>query len=430
MMLLGLYSALTAAGGPLIEALLRRRARAGKEDPKRLGERLGHPGLARPDAPLVWLHGASVGEAVATLPLIEALLERRLELQVLLTTGTLTSARLVEGRLPARARHQFAPVDRAEAWRRFLAYWRPRLAVLVESELWPNLIREVSRQGIPIALVNARMSGSSYARWRWLPWVARALLGRIDLCLAQSGADAGRFRALGAPAVRVSGNLKQAAAPLAADPEALASLRTTLGERPRWLAASTHPGEDEQVLDVHRALLEQRPALALILVPRHPDRGATLAALARARSFRTARRAEGEAPDRATEVYVADTLGELGLFYRLAPMALIGGSLVPHGGQNPLEAARLGCVPIFGPHTQNFTEITGMLERQDAALRVADRAALLETVTWLLDHPTELRERASRALSAAESERSVLGVTLDALDRLLDHRRPTDHAAT
>jgi len=418
-MLLGLYRTATRLAGPLIDAGLRRRVRRGREDPLRLAERLGRPGLPRPGGPLVWLHAASVGESLAALPLIDALLGTSSSLRVLVTTGTVTSAGLLAQRLPERALHQFVPVDRPDAWGRFLDHWRPDLALLVESELWPNLVLETRARGVPLGLVNARMSDRSFRRWRRVPGTIADLLGSFALCLAQSEADARRLRDLGAREVRAPGNLKRAAPPLPADPAALAGLGTWLGNRPVWLAASTHPGEEELVAEAHGRLAADLPALLTIIAPRHPERGDAIAEALR-EPWAVAQRSRGEAPGPHVGLYVADTLGELGLFYRVAQTALIGGSLVPHGGQNPLEAARLGCPPLFGPHTANFREITATLEAQGAGRRVADVDALVGAVRELLTDPGRRAAVSARARAAAESERQVLDATLEALAPLLE----------
>lgn len=428
-MLLPLYRAATVLGGPLIEGHLRRRAARGKEDPGRLSERFGRASQARPKGKLVWLHGASVGESLAVLPLVVGLLEAQPALHVLVTTGTVGSARLLADRLPARASHQFVPIDRPQAWRRFLGHWRPELALLVESELWPNLILEAQAAGLPMALLNARMSSRSYRRWRRVPMLAARLLRTFEMCLAQSRADAARFAELGARDVRALGNLKHAAPPLPADPRALDQMRTMLGARPIWLAASTHAGEEEQVLDAHARIAANVADPLTVIAPRHPERGDAIAALARRRGLSLAQRSRSEAAGPDCAVYLADTLGELGLFYRLARVALLGGSLVPHGGQNPLEAARLGCPPVFGPHTGNFEEITSALETTGAALRVADAAALAGVVSELLRDPAARACLAERARAAAESEREVLPSTLHALAPLLERALGPEHAA-
>ncbi len=419
-MLLGLYRSVTRWGGPLIEAQLRHRVGRGKEDRLRWRERLGTAGQARPDGPLLWLHAASVGESRSLLSLITDLLTERRALQVLVTTGTVTSARLMAEQLPARARHQFAPVDRPQAWRRFLEHWRPRLGLLVESELWPNLIFEARAKQMPLALINGRMSERSFRRWARLPASAAQLLGGFALCLAQSDVDRARLAALGAPQVAVAGNLKYAAPPLPADPAALAALAAAIGERPVWLAASTHAGEEALILEAHRGLSALLPGLLTIIAPRHPARGDRLADDIRRQGFRVARRARGEPLGDRSEIYLADTLGELGLFYRLAWIALVGGSLVPHGGQNPLEAARLGCPTLLGPHTHNFAEASQRLVEAGAARRVADGAYLLAELSALLPDRPGRAHMAARARAVAD-QLSIAGrETLVQLGPLLD----------
>jgi 3-deoxy-D-manno-octulosonic-acid transferase len=238
-----------------------------------------------------------------------------------------------------------------------------------------------------MALVNARMSAASARRWRLAPGLAREVLGRFRLVLAQTSADAARLATLGAAEVRCLGNLKDAAPPLPADPTALAALRQAVGNRPLWLAASTHPGEEAQVMAAHAAMAPRLPGLLTIIVPRHPERGAAVAAESAAAGLAVAQRSAGQLPGPETSIYLADTLGELGLFYRLARLAFIGGSLVPHGGQNPLEPARLGCAIMLGPHSWNFADPVGRLLAAKAAFPVADAAALAATALDVLTHP-------------------------------------------
>jgi 3-deoxy-D-manno-octulosonic-acid transferase len=408
-----LYRALTAAAAPLVRRYLRARCRRGREDPARLGERFGRAGVARPPGPLVWLHAASVGEAASVLALIERILAERPLLEVLLTTGTVAAARLAEARLPARARHQFVPVDLPGAVARFLDHWRPDLAIWVESELWPNLVLTTARRGIPMLLANARLSAGSLARWRLLPGLARPILGAFALSLAQDEVQAERFRRLGARPVASVGDLKAAAAPLAADAEALAALRRAVGTRPLWLAASTHPGEEEIAAAAHALLAREHPGLLTIIVPRHPVRGPAIAQMLRARGLRTAQRSLGEAIDAATQICLADTLGELGLFFRLCGIALIGGSLAPHGGHNPFEAARLDCAILHGPDMANCAAMAAALDAAGAAVTVGDAASLAAAVSRLLADPVEQAMRAKAAARIA----ALGGGALDAVLR-------------
>lgn len=411
---LGTYRILSGLARPAFAALLRRRAMAGKEDRTRLGERRGESTVPRPSGPLVWIHGASVGETISLLPLVQRLAADRIA--VLVTSGTVTSARLMARRLPPGALHQFVPLDCPTYVRRFLDHWRPDLAIFAESELWPNLIVSADERGIPLVLVNARMSPRSFSRWSRFAPVARAVLSRFDLCLAQTEADAGRLTALGAPRVAVTGNLKYDVPPPPADPLKLATLEGLVGGRPIWMAASTHPGEERIVMDMHARLAPRYPHLLTIIAPRHPHRGAEIEEIARASGFHTARRSRGLQPDRSTDVYIADTMGELGLFYRLVPLAFMGGTLVPHGGQNPIEPAKLGAAVLHGPHVHNFVEVFSALDSAGGAVPVTadDFFAVLDE---LLGDPSGLRWMA-RAAAGAVAE---LG---GAVDRTMDELAP------
>src|SRR5690606_27518370 len=338
--------------------------------PARLDERLGHASVARPPGRLVWLHAASVGEALSLLPLVERLRRDHPALALLVTTGTLTSGRLLEVRLPPGVIHQYVPVDRRAWVRRFLAHWQPDAAIWVESELWPNLIGETAAQGAAMALVNARMSDASFRRWKALKGHVGPLLAAFEVVLCQDESQAARCRTLGAVGARHVGNLKYAAPPLPVDEEDLAELRDEIAGRPVWLAASTHPGEEAIVADAHARLRRRFETLLTIVVPRHPDRGGEVAAMLARRGLVVARRSAGEVLRSGVEVYVADGIGELGLFYRLAPVAFVGGSLVPHGGHNPLEPAQLSAAILSGPHSFNFEEICARLAGAGALRRV------------------------------------------------------------
>ncbi|PWC40688.1 3-deoxy-D-manno-octulosonic acid transferase [Azospirillum sp. TSO22-1] len=418
-MLHSLYRGLTYIGGPAVRLYLDRRRAAGKEDPLRGGERLGHAVRPRPAGPLVWVHAASVGEANSVLVLIDRILALTPDATVLLTTGTVTSAALMAHRLPARAIHQYVPVDLPDAVGRFLDHWRPDLVLWIESEIWPNLLAGVRRRGIPAALVNARMSARSFARWRYAPGLVRGLLATFRVVLAQTEGDAERLRALGAAGVACVGNLKFSAEPPPADPAHLAALREACEERPVWLFASSHPGEDAVAAEVHAALTARLPDLLTIVAPRHPHRGPDIAALMQARGLSAARRAEGALPQAGHAVYVADTMGELGLLYRLAPVVCMGGSFIPHGGQNPVEPAQLGCAVVYGPHMWNFAEITHQLEATGGAVAVADPEALRATVARLLTDGEARAAVVTGARRVTEHNRRVVDRALDALAPLL-----------
>jgi 3-deoxy-D-manno-octulosonic-acid transferase len=390
---------------PLLPLHLARRVKAGKEIAARLPERRGEA-AARPEGRLFWLHAASVGETLSVLPVIRAMAARDPALRFLVTTGTVTSAEMLAQRLPPAlapaVAHRFAPLD-VPAWAaRFLDGWRPDAGAFVESELWPNLLAEAARRGIPLALVNARMSPRSAARWGRLPGLARDMLGAFRLVLARSAEDAARLRALGAPEPACWGDLKDAAPPLPADPAVLEALRAAIGGRPVFLAASTHPGEEAMAVAAHAALAPEIPGLLTILVPRHRERGPEIAAEAEAAGLAVTRRGAGALPGPGTAIYVADTLGELGAFYRLAGVAFVGGSLVPHGGQNPLEPARLGCPILFGPHMHNFAGPVARLLAAGGAREVPDSAALAPAVGAVLSKPTHARSLTQAAAEVAD----------------------------
>jgi 3-deoxy-D-manno-octulosonic-acid transferase len=409
---------------PVLPWHLRRRAARGKELPDRIHERYGQ-GAARPPGRLLWLHAASVGESVSVLPLIGALAARDPALNFLLTTGTVTSARLLAERIaPAlapRVAHRFVPLDVPRWVARFLDGWRPDAAVFVESELWPNLVAGTAARGIPMALVNARMSARAARRWARAPGFARRVLHPFGLVLAQTADDAARFRALGAAGATSPGNLKFAAPPLPADAAALARLAALIGDRPSWVAASTHPGEEALVIAAHRRLAADHPGLLTIIVPRHPDRGAEVAALGGGLAL--SRRSLGQDPDAATQVLLADTMGELGLWYRLARLAFVGGSLVAHGGQNPLEPARLHCPVLVGPHTWNFAAILDRMEAVGGLVRIDPgpdpSAALAQAVAGMLTNPARRQALAQAAAMIAADQAGLPDRIAEALAPLL-----------
>jgi 3-deoxy-D-manno-octulosonic-acid transferase len=402
---------------PFVPVLLWRRMKRGKEDRDRLRERYGHPGRNRPAGDLVWVHGASIGESLSLIPIVEELVRRGIP--VLVTSGTKTSAEILSRRLPPGAQHQYVPLDAPPYIRRFLAYWRPHLALFAESEIWPTIVTELDRRAIPLILVNARMSPRSFAGWRRLPQIAGALFGRLALCIAQSSADAERLAGLGAPLSTVAGNLKFDNPPPPADPRAVEALAGQLAGRPVWLAASTHPGEDELVMEVHRANQARYPGLLTIIVPRHPERGADIADLANLLRLNAARRSLGQRPEATQDVYIADTVGELGLFYRAVPLVFMGGSLVPHGGQNPIEPARLGAAILHGPHVFNFTEVFAAFDGDGAALPVESGAALAAALGDLLADPGLVRDMARAANGTVGSLSGAVARTMRAIDPYL-----------
>jgi 3-deoxy-D-manno-octulosonic-acid transferase len=407
---LRLYALAAGLAEPFAGSVLRARARRGKEDADRLGERLGRASHPRPDGPVAWLHGVSVGESLSLIPLARGLLARRPDLSLVVTTGTVTSARLMAERLPARAIHQYAPVDGPGAVARFLDHWRPCAGVFAESELWPNLITAARDRGVRLALVSARMTEASARGWGRAPTAARALLTGFETVLPQDEASAERLSALGAP-LGPALNLKRVGEPLPCDPEALAALRQAIGPRAVVAAVSTHPGEEALIADAFR---KAGARALLMIVPRHPERGAAVADELDRLGFNCARRSQGEAP--RGEVYVADTLGETGLILRLANLAVMGGGFAEGvGGHNPLEPARLGVPVITGPHVFNARELFDEMFAEAAAILAEDGAALTRHIGGLLTYPQIARRMGEAGLAYAARQ----GVALEAaLDRL------------
>jgi 3-deoxy-D-manno-octulosonic-acid transferase len=416
-MTLRLYQQLSAAAVPLAPALIKRRLKQGKEDPARVGERRGMSADVRPHGPLVWIHGASVGEVLAAAALIERL--RALNLRILLTSGTVTSAAIVAKRFPADIIHQYVPYDSPRFVARFLDHWKPSLALFIESDLWPNLILSSAARRLPMVLINGRMSHRSFPRWRKITATISALLGRFDVCLAQSRVDAERFAALGSRNVITTGNLKLDVPAPPADPAKLERLMSVTRGRPIIVAASTHPGEEEILLDVHKTLAGFFPQLLTVIVPRHPDRGEAIARLITESGLHAGLRSHEELPTATNDIYVADTMGELGLFYRLAPIVFMGGSLVPHGGQNPIEAIKLGASIVHGPHVFNFTDVYEALDQAGGA-RPADRQeALVKQLGQLLADPLARESSLVASTRVVEQLGGALERTMTALEPYL-----------
>ncbi len=402
-------TSLLRATTPLV---LKYRERQGKELPSRRDERYGEATAARPDGTMLWFHAASVGETNAVLPLMTALGERRPDLTFLLTTGTVTSAKLADKRLMQRAIHQFVPLDSPQYAARFISHWRPDLAVFTESEIWPNLILETECAGVPIALVNGRMSERSFKRWRKSRRLAKQLFGRFTIVLAQNRRMAACFSDLGAPNVITSGNLKIDSPPPPVDDEALAALTSSLGNRPHYICASTHDGEEELIVKAHKKLSERVKAVCTIIAPRHPERARAIVELVKAHGLRCALRSAGELPTAKTDIYIADTIGELGTFYKLSPMAFIGGSLVDRGGQNPVEAVRHGAAILSGPSQRNFQDEYATLEQNKAVQTVTSSDDFAFKLAALFKDETEVKRMQSGARVALSSLEGALGVSV------------------
>lgn len=414
-MTLRVYRRLSSVAAPLAPALIKRRLKQGKEDPERVDERRGVSADVRPQGPLVWIHGASVGEVLSAAALIEKL--RALNIRILVTSGTVTSAEIVAKRFPPDVIHQYVPYDSPRYVARFLDHWRPSLALFIESDLWPNLILSSAARRLPMVLINGRMSHRSFPRWRRVSGTISTLLGQFDICLAQSRVDGERFAVLGARNVVVAGNLKLDLPAPPADFAKLERLISVTRGRPIVLAASTHPGEDEILLATHRQLAGFFPSLLTVIVPRHPGRGQAIAQMINASGLHANLRSREELPTAATDIHVADTMGELGLFYRLSPIVFMGGSLVEHGGQNPIEAIKLGASIVHGPHVFNFADVYEALDGVAGAKLAGTQEALVKQLGQLLADP------AARNLVVAAAER-VVSQLGGALDRTLAALEP------
>ena len=421
---LKIYRAASRAAAPIAKFALERRLKAGKEDAARIDERLGVAGRARPDGKLVWIHGASVGESLSVLPLVERLKRESPDGSFLVTTGTVTSASLMASRLPEGAFHQYAPLDHPDYVRKFLKHWRPDAAIFVESEFWPNLVLMTRRTAAYMALINGRVSPKSFADWQSQPNAIGHILSAFDLIVGQDLQNAERLQILSRRAVKMFGNLKNAAPPLPADKEALTTLRSAVGTRPTWMAASTHPGEEIVAIAAHRQLAGDFDSLLTIIAPRHPNRGEEIAAIVKEAGLRVARRSLGDSIKDDTDIYIADTLGELGLFYRLSDIAFVGGSITPKGGHNPLEPARLSAAILHGPETFNFVDTYRDLRRAGGAALVRNDREMATAIRRLLsdDKTRSAMATAAKETAEANAERTLTDI-VSALMQSMPERR-------
>jgi 3-deoxy-D-manno-octulosonic-acid transferase len=399
---------------PFVGGYVRWRAKRGKEDPARRRERYGHTRIERPDGPLIWVHAASVGETVAVTPLINRL--AGMDINIVLTTGTVTSARVADERLGDLVIHQYVPLDLKPAVSRFLDHWRPDLAIMAESEIWPMTILGLGSRRIPQILVNGRLSDKSFASWFKRPHLASALFENLALVIAQSEEDGERFMRLGARPIAVSGNLKVDTAAPPVDTEELQDMRAQIGGRPTWAAVSTHDGEEDIAADVHARLASRHPGLLTIIVPRHPERGAAVAALLEARGLKVARRSRREEITLETDVFLGDTIGEMGLYLRLSEIVFVGRSLSANGGQNPLEPAMLGAAVLSGRNVENFRDSYDRLVKGGGARFVKDGDMLAGAVNFLLVNETQRKDMIASGKTTVESMRGALERTLQTLD--------------
>ena len=361
-----------------VERRLRSRLLMGKEDPERLEERLGISLAERPTGNLIWFHAASVGESLSLVELIKRISYSQPDYNFLITTGTITSAKLILSRLPSNAVHQYIPVDTPKAVEKFLDRWRPSLAIWTESEFWPNLISFTSARDIPMILINARISEKSYRRWRFFKKSLKNLIEKFNYSLIQDKKTVTYFSKIGISSnnFELTGTLKEGSAALPYSETEQVEISKQILNRPVWLAASTHEGEEKLIAAAHRHASKASQGLLLIIVPRHPERGLEIASILTKENFKICLRSKKDKISSDTQIYIADTLGELGLWYRIAPVSFVGGSFVPIGGHNPFEPAALGSAILHGPYVENFKEIYNRLNVAGAAVKIEEASEL------------------------------------------------------
>jgi len=414
-----LYRFLLLLATPLLWLYLRLRAAKGKEETARLSERYGKTNAPRPPTTLIWLHAASVGEAQAALSIINAINNDGYTGHWLLTSGTVTSSHLIQSKNLANLQHQYIPLDHPIWVNRFLNHWKPDLAIWLESEIWPTLVNYTKRKDIPLILVNARLSDSSYNSWLKLKSISKKTFPLFDLILTQSQKDTDRFNALGGAAV-TTGNIKLTITPLSYNEAELTSLKQATKKRPLWLYASSHKGEEEIAAHIHQKLKVEIPDLLTIIVPRHPERANDIEKKLKPLGLNITKRSnDNNLPTENTDIYLADTLGELGLFYSLSTITMIGRSLSDDGGggHNPIEAAQLNCAILTGPNIQYQTLLFDPLFTANAATQVMDEEELFNTLRRLFDTPNDIQQMIDNASA-------YLSKTDNAMDAVMAEIKP------
>lgn len=420
--MLKLYKTITGASEPFLKLLLKKRLRAGKEDGLRIKERKGKTPLDRPEGKLYWLHAASVGEAQSALILIHALLKNDKKVHILVTTGTKTSAEMMAKKLPERTTHQFYPLDHPKWVARFLDHWSPDFVFWMESELWPNMLGNIKARDIPAVLINARLSPRSFKRWQKFRSSITDILSTFTIILSQTEQEGEYYKALGAQNVYVTDNIKYSADALDYSEQDFGKIHARIKNRPTWLYASTHKGEETLACDIHAELKQRIPDLLTIIVPRHPERGREIVPLCEKFDLDTLTRGRSKRlPDADTDIYIADTLGELGLFYSLSPIAVIGRSFSDDGGggHNPIEAAQLGCSVLHGPNVQNLQDIFDDMNQCGAAVKVEDKEQFIEELQKLFSDQSYLQNLQNKANDFAGAKTRVIDTVMDHLKPLL-----------
>lgn len=412
---LSIYHVLTQICRPFLGVYMALRKIKGKEDLNRFGERLGICEKNRPLGKLIWIHGSSVGETLSVLPLIKKIQETYPNLNIMVTSGTVTSAGLMAKRLSGTAFHQYVPIDCPKEVERFVEHWSPDAVFWIESEFWPNLLNAIHRRNIPLILINGRISDRSFNRWKKYSKVSKQVQSLFTKSFGQTKEDARRLSVLGANETDCVGNIKFAGGELPVDGDDLSKMIHEIGNRPVWVAASTHSGEEEQVAEAHLSVLKQHENALLVLAPRHPKRSKEIENIFRQAGLVVAVRSRGEKVTESVNVYIADTIGEMGLVYRLGSVAFVGGSLIEFGGQNIIEPARLKKAVISGKYVMNFREIVSMAKEEDALIEVENAEQLGEQVKMLFADEEVLNSKQENALKFALAQEGVLDKLIDAV---------------
>lgn len=418
------YRFLTSGAKPVLAYILSKRLKNGKESPDRYLEKSASITLKRPQGHLIWFHAASVGEAQSTLILIKKILSLNPKINILVTTGTLTSAKIMEEKLPPNAFHQFYPFDHPEWVSIFLEHWKPDFIIWMESELWPNMLHEIKIRQIPALLINAHMSRKSFKTWQFFSSLSQHMMRTFDAVLCQTELDQERFTILGAKNAIITDNIKYSAAPLKTDASEFKRLTDITLNRKIWLYASSHKGEEDIACNIHSKLKHLIPDLLTIIIPRHPNRRDEIKLICDGYALNTQFRGEDKKPPtQDTDVYIADTIGELGLFYRLAPMACIGRSLSDDGGggHNPIEAAQLGCAVLHGPHVQNLQDIFDEMDSKEAAIHIASSNHLYETLLELFNAPEKIQALQNTGLIFSREKNNVIERIMNEIEPRIQH---------
>ena len=421
-MILKFYHYLTYLAYPFVCVLLRKRLAHGKEDFRRISERKGFYKTPRPDGKLIWLHGASVGECLSMMPLVNYLVSLP-NTKVLITSGTVTSADLMKKRLPEGAFHQYIPVDLPTYTKRFVEYWHPDVGLFFESDFWPNILMSAHKANIPLILLNGRISDHSFKSWCRLPFFIKPMLQLFDFGLGQTQEDALRMQKLGFKKTDCVGNMKFAAVPAPFDGSELSKLKSEIGDRFVWVAGSTHDNEEEQIADIHLWLKEKHPNMLSVIAPRHPNRAEQITKMIEAKGLTCHKRSEGQ--DLNADIYLADTIGEMGLIYRLSKYVFVGGSLIPFGGQNMLEPMRIGACTFIGPYAFNFKEIVERAKSANALIEVKDKKDLADALEACVSDPDRCEQISSAGQALATSETAVLIRVVDVLKPYIEDNNAT-----